>query len=313
MADATAHHTLFILSVKAGNGKSLGLSRRIESMYEAVGRRSDVSILVTEHGDHAYEAAALFAAEHGGKGIVFICGGDGSTSEVANALAKKETAMGVLPLGTANDFSKMLYSKKDAADLEGLLRRTLTPVIRPIDLIRINDRYAVNIVSFGYDTIVLRNAYGIMQALPFVGSAGYALGVVRSLFSAKRFEIEAVWTDEHGGEHRHERPLILGALCNGGFYGNGFHPAPDAKTDDGRLHIVLADTMSFKDFATLIPRYKKGTHTSHRKITMSTAVRGVFKPKRPGDLILGNSDGIIFEEPEVRFEVEPLALKFAFI
>jgi YegS/Rv2252/BmrU family lipid kinase len=306
------HRTLFILSVKAGNGKSLKLTRTIEEMYREAGQ--DVTILVTQHGTHAYESAKAFAAEHGEQGIVFICGGDGSTSEVANALANKNTAMGVLPLGTANDFSRMLYTKKEAADLTGLLRRTLHPTIRPIDLIHLNDRYSINITSFGFDTIVLEHAYEVMRELPFVGSAGYALGIVKSLFSRKKFGIEAVWTDEEGRTHRQvQKSMMLGALCNGGYYGNGFNPAPMAKTDDGILHVCLVDAMPFPQFLTMIRAYKKGTHINHPKIKMGNAVSGTFRPLKPDTSILGNIDGIIFNEPEIRFEAAPKALKFAFI
>lgn len=313
MTDRDNRQVMFILSVKAGNGRSLGLSRRIEAIYRAKGRDDSLSILVTEHGAHAYEAAGAFADKHGANGLVFICGGDGSTSEVANALAHKDAAMGVLPLGTANDFSKMLYNKKEAKHLEGLIERSLNPDIRKIDLIRLNDHYSINIVSFGYDTIVLQNALWIMDKAPFVGKTGYALGVVKSLFSRKRFDLAIEWTDKDGETHESNHSLILGAICNGGYYGNGFNPAPMAAIDDGVLQICLAETMKAHEFLPLIARYKKGTHIDHPKIRIAHVVEGVIRPVLPDTTVLANFDGIVFEEPEIRFAVEKDALNLAFI
>lgn len=313
MTDPQQREVMFILSVKAGNGKALGLSRRIESIYEAHGRGDKLSILVTEHESHAYEAATAFSEKHGKDGLVFICGGDGSTSEVANALAHKDTAMGVLPVGTANDFSKMLYDKREAKQLDHLIERSLTPTIQKIDLIRVNDFYSINIVSFGYDTIVLKNALWIMEKMPFVGKTGYALGVVKSLFARKRFDLDIEWQDKTGQNHRAERPLILGAICNGGYYGNGFNPAPMANIDDGILQICLADSMKVSAFFSLIGRYKKGTHVGHPKIQIGDAVKGVIRPKLPDKTVLANYDGIVFEEPEIHFAVEKDALNLALI
>lgn len=313
MTDAAERQVMFILSVKAGNGRALGLSRKIEAIYEADGRADSLSILVTEHGAHAYEASKSFAEKHGKNGLIFICGGDGSTSEVANALAHKDTAMGVLPLGTANDFSKMLCSRKDARHLETLLVRTLKPEIKKIDLIRLNGFYAINIVSFGYDTIVLKNALWIMEKLPFVGKTGYALGVVKSLFSRKHFDLALEWEDEKGQHHSSDTPLILGAICNGGYYGNGFMPAPMAKIDDGVLQICLAETMKMRELLPLISRYKKGKHLTHPKIQIANAVRGVVRPLGGETHVLANYDGIVLEDPEVRFEVEKDALNLAYI
>lgn len=308
-----AKQILFILSVKAGNGKSLGLSRRIQAIYAAAGAGDRVEILLTQHGDHAYDAAAAFADTYGENGIVFICGGDGSSSEVANALANTDCAMGVLPFGTANDFSKILYTKKESKDFDGLLQRTLTPTIRKIDAIYFNGRYALNVISFGFDTIVLQNALKIMRRLLFVGSTGYAFGVVMSLFSKKKFPVAITWVDEHGVEHTLEKTMVLSAIGNGRYYGNGFQPSPNAELDDGLLDFSFAEAMSFFSFISLIKRYRQGTHAGHPKIHVGRGTRGTIRPRAPLTSIFGNSDGIIFDEAELHFEVARDAINFAYI
>lgn len=306
-------HVMFILSAKAGNGKSLGLSRRVQAIYDAAGVGDRLEILMTQHGDHAYDAAAAFADRYGAKGIVFICGGDGSSSEVANALVNTDCAMGVLPFGTANDFAKVLYTKKEIKDFDGLLRRTLTPVIRKIDAIYFNGRYALNVISFGYDTIVLQNAYKIMHRLPFVGGVGYPLGVLKSLFSKRRFPVAITWIDERGVEQTLEKTMVLSAIGNGRYYGNGFQPAPQAELDDGLLDFSFVEAMSFFSFIALINRYRQGTHLGHPNVHAGRTTRGTIRPLAPLTTIFGNSDGLIFEEADLHFEVAPGAINFAFI
>jgi YegS/Rv2252/BmrU family lipid kinase len=304
--------TLFILSVKAGNGRALRLTRRIENIYSAEGREDDLSILVTKHGSHAEEAAAAFAAQHGANALIYICGGDGSTSEVANAIAHTPAAMGVVPVGTANDFSRMLYEPKLRRSLDELMQRSLTPSIRPIDLIRINDVYSINIVSFGHDTTVLQSAYDTMQKLPWIGGVGYMIGVLRTLFADKKFPVDIEYTDTEGRRHRDHLDLITATICNGGFYGNGFNPAPEAKLDDGIIHLGLASEMPFRQFASLLMRYRKGTHLDSDKFMLKDAVSGRII-RRDGEMITANRDGIIFQADALDFAVVLGAVNFAFL
>ena len=140
-------HRLFILSAKAGSGGQnfQGFRSRVLQAYEGKKDEYQLEIVLTENKSHAKVAAQGFAEKYGSNGIVYACGGDGTNSEVASALCMTETPMSLIPMGTANDFAKNFdYGQFKIED-------TFEPTIEPIDIIKVNDTYCINIMSLGFD------------------------------------------------------------------------------------------------------------------------------------------------------------------
>ena len=108
--------------------------------------KEDCHITLTNSIGHACAMAREFGQLHGANGIVFACGGDGTVHEAANGLYGTGSALGVLPLGTGNDFARHILPSLKPAELLPLLPK---PDIRPIDLVQINDELCINITSFG--------------------------------------------------------------------------------------------------------------------------------------------------------------------
>lgn len=100
---------------------------------------------------------------------------------------------------------------------------------------------------------------------------------------------------------------LISALCNGGFYGSGFNPAPQAKIDDGYLNLLLASKIPLIRFIPLIKKYKKGRHKESKYINEIKVKSGTIKSKNK---FIANADGEIFETKEIRFEVLPKALNW---
>lgn len=306
---------LFLLSRGAGRGKSIRYVREIQDIFAARGMQAQVEMRLTEHERHATELAHAFSQENRENGVVYSCGGDGTLGEAASAVIGTGCALGVIPMGTGNDFAKTVLS---TLDLRKVLPATPQPEIRPIDLIALQFEngeekhvFCINVMSFGFDTLVLSKTYALQEKIPFLGGLSYFGGVGASLFSNKSFLTRMHLKRADGSEVNCEQDNILAALCNGRYYGNGFNPAPMAEIDDGVLHLVLAKSMSTAQILPLILKYKNGKLVDDPRVQFESVVSGVFEGvDKP---IVGNHDGTIFETKKVSFQVLPKALPFAFL
>lgn len=90
---------LIILSGKAGQGRynTTELCEQIDQSFHQAGLSDHYDILITQHEGHLSEAARLFAEEYGATGVVYVAGGDGSLSEVAQSVHGSDCAFGVIP------------------------------------------------------------------------------------------------------------------------------------------------------------------------------------------------------------------------
>jgi YegS/Rv2252/BmrU family lipid kinase len=259
---------------------------------------------MTDRAGHGAELAAEFALHHGAQGIVVACGGDGTAHEIAQALLGTETALAILPLGTGNDFARAFLS---SLNLDQLLSRIAQPQIRPIDLLEVNGRMSLNITSFGFDTRVQALMMAINRRLRWLRSMSYPLAIAISLFGNRTFTCSCALD----GGLRQDVHYILAALCNGRYYGGGFNPAPQASVEDGTIEWVQIDPLSLPRILGLISKYKQGRHVGDPAVH-SRSVKEGHLWAAPGQALLGNIDGELFEAAEIRFKVVPSAIRFAF-
>ncbi|NLC25194.1 MAG: hypothetical protein GX777_00995 [Fastidiosipila sp.] len=333
---------LIILSGKAGQGKILTteLSEQISHSFAKAGLASNYEVLITQYESHLSEAARLFAQQHGDKGVIYVAGGDGSLNEVAQAIYESGCSFGVLPAGTANDFAKTIFGKRKIP-YKDIIKAMPNPELNLLDLVRLTfppgvcfysqhsnrerltehcpepntaensvSAYAINVVSFGLDTLILRRAYELMKSHPKLGGKAYYVSVLNNLRSQKIFPIKYELQLDTGENISGKKDYVTAALCNGGFYGNGFNPAPMADPFDGVLNLCDAVWMGNLRFVPLIMRYLKGKHLDSPYFSMLEVVSGKFTSANDEDII-GNYDGLIFRTPSFAFEIIPQALSFA--
>ncbi|MBQ7337001.1 MAG: diacylglycerol kinase family lipid kinase [Clostridia bacterium] len=181
----------------------------------------------------------------------YACGGDGTFSEVVGgAVGFSHVAVGLIPVGTGNDFVRNFKSSESFLSID--CQRDGKEI--PIDLLRCNDRYCVNMLNTGFDCEVVAKMQEIKRRVP--AGMAYALGVVIELIK-KPCATMTVYAD---GELVDSGKRLLCAVGNGSFYGGGYHPLPDASLSDGYMDICLVKNVSRPRFVTLIGKYKKGTH-----------------------------------------------------
>jgi len=181
-----------------------------------------------------------------------VYGGDGTVNEAVNGIMKagsdavKYAVLSVVPKGSGNDFVRN-YSKEDK-------------FIGKIDVIRINDIYAANMLNIGFDCDVVAETDKVKKFFLTQGSLGYIFGVVKALFHKKSIDLEVVYTDKNDKEQIHKGSFLLADIANGKYCGGGFKSAPAASLNDGLLDVMVINNMSIPTFLRLVGDYRKGIH-----------------------------------------------------
>ncbi len=291
---------LFILSTKAGSANFSDFEKNVREIYRSHSRTKELDIQSTSHSGHAHELAQNFAKKNSG-GIVYACGGDGTLSEVASAVIGTDTALGLVPMGTANDFSKNFNYKNFK------IQDTFDPTLKYVDMIKVNEKYCLNVMSLGFDTVVLNTAYEILKKYPRLKSSAYLLGVLKSLKNIEAEKLNMNLTLESGEEIYINGNFIISALCNGSYYGSGFNPAPTGNLSDGLLNLITLEDTPLLKLIPLIFKYKRGTHLKNERVREYIVKKGIIKSDKK---IISNIDGEIFKSDVFDFEVIENAIAF---
>jgi YegS/Rv2252/BmrU family lipid kinase len=234
----------------AGSGRGDRLGARAAQLLESNGMR--VETVLSRGPGHLADAAAQEAGR--GRARIIALGGDGTLSEVARGLLEvpgAATTLGIVPLGTGNDFIKSAGLPRDWRRACALLAGGCTP--RRVDAGRVNGRWFMNAVGLGFDAAIA-HATARYKWLP--GALGYAAGLLDALRAGVDAPVCTLRWD--GGEDR--RAVTLVAACNGRHAGGLFHLAPQAELDDGRLDLVWADALGRFQAMRHAPRVMRGTH-----------------------------------------------------
>lgn len=289
---------LFILSSKAGKTEFDINEKDIEKIYNKKDFEENVQIIRTYYEDHATDAAKAFIEKYKNhKKTIIVGGGDGSLNEICNVVYKNDlenTSLGLIPMGTGNDFSKNFSYKN--FKVESLLNLKE----KKIDLIKVNDKVGINVLSLGFDTVVLEKAYEYLDKNPSLGKKAYFFGVIKALKYLSYQNLSLTLYDKNYREIKLEDEFLLSAICNGGYYGSGFNPAPSARIDDGILNLVYAKKLPSLLLPSLIIRYKHGLLENSKYLDEIKVKKGQIKSD---EKILANIDGEIFENKIINFEI----------
>lgn len=234
----------------------------------------------------------------------YACGGDGTLNEVINGAISGGDRVAVtnLPVGSANDFLKY-FSDRDFKNYQNIIDGEVVK----IDLLKINDRYCLNVFNMGFDAKVVRYQ-SKLKKVPFIsGKMAYKLGVVCALFGKINFKMKVSIDDDLVYDGR----TTIAAVANGICYGGGFYCAPLAKVNDGVLDVCLVKKVSVPTFAKLIGLYKKGLHVESEKtkkyINYYQGKKVKIESEKP---IYYAIDGELITDNNINIEVLPEAINF---
>ncbi|MFB6595057.1 YegS/Rv2252/BmrU family lipid kinase [Streptomyces diastaticus] len=216
--------------------------------------------------DAADAAARLRAALAEGPAAVLAVGGDGLAGLALQALAGTGTPLGLIAVGTGNDFARTLgLPVRDPAAAARLAVSLLQrPGPRPLDLGQVGERWFGTVLACGFDSRV--NDRGNRMRLP-AGRFKYDLAIVAELAAFRPVPFKLTLDD--GPVMALDATLI--AVGNGTSYGGGLRMCAEARLDDGLFDVAVVGGVSRAELVRVFPRVYRGTHLSHPAVTVHRA------------------------------------------
>jgi diacylglycerol kinase (ATP) len=223
-----------------------GISRRkkefYRNIYPALTAKFSIEILETQWAGHARELAMRVAG--GPYDFILAAGGDGTLNQVVNGVLLNETpsslrGIGLIPLGTGNDFARTCKLRADAHQLISLLEAS-QPLPTDVGKIMCCDvsgkmfaQFFINVCSLGMGPEVVKR---VPKSSRSIGPSFTYLKAIITTFLM------------HSPQHVHcktptwewQGKVRVLALANGQSFGHGLYVAPDAICDDGEFNSFVA-------------------------------------------------------------------------
>ena len=290
MVDGRLAHLVF--NPAADKGRAVARRRGIHEYLEA--RGAEVVWHVTEGPGDARRIVSGLPD----RALVLAVGGDGTVHEVAAACVRTGRVMGVLPVGSGNDYVKALGI---GTDLGRDLEIVVGGKIRSVDAGEVNGIRFNNGLGIGFDAEV---AAGVVRAPKYLGGFGrYLWSVGRLLWS---FECYGARIKLASGEEISAETALV-AVALGTTYGARFRVAPEASLEDGAFDVVWSEEVSRAEVLRLVPAVLRGTHLTHPKVHSTRASEVEVHLEKP---TLAQVDGeVLSPTRNFRARVLPNALR----
>lgn len=257
---------LVVYNPAAGGGQARAQREAVTRGFERHGLAAE---FLTARDPDALQEMLDDASMAGRDGVV-AAGGDGTVFHVLNALcrlpAERRPPLGILPVGTGNAFARDLglqpgdWSKGLALLASGTTRR--------VDLVRVStpdaDFHFLNIIGLGF--VVQAGAWA--ARLKRLGRAAYTLGALVAMVRMPRHDLrlmldDAPWKGE----------ALFAEVSNSRYTGTHFLIAPQARLDDGRVHLTLLRPLSRLRLLRLFPTIYQGRHVDYEEVVTASAER----------------------------------------
>ena len=237
---------------------------------------------------------------------LFVAGGDGTLNEVLNGVASVEgglgsVALGVIPLGTGNDFATAVGLPDEP---EAAIDRLLAGREHPVDVGRVNGRCFLNISAGGFIAEV--SEAGPSKLKTVLGKLAYLVGGAQVLADYEPVRVEMHGTAEDGAAFPRHASLYTFAVCNSRLIGGGRVIAPHALIDDGWLDVCLIHAMPTLEFVALLRRVADGDHVDDERVSYVRTRDLELVFERPLNI---NTDGQVLEAQRCRYDVLPGAVR----
>jgi YegS/Rv2252/BmrU family lipid kinase len=283
-----------ICNPMAGRQQARHLLPAIRQTLTALGLTTDV-VQTRAPGEAVHLAQQ---AQNEGFPLVIAVGGDGTVNEVANGLVAATPEgvagrLGIIPVGTGNDFCKMLSPK---AGWRAACTRLVQGQVRRIDVAQVNGRVFINNVGIGFDAQVGIEAQKIRWLR---GQAVYLAALVRNLLFTYRTPQVTLQLDDQ----LLKQPITLCTIGNGRCSGGGFWVTPQAQIDDGLLDVCIIAGLSKRRMLALTPQVMKGVHIHDPAVRMVHARRITITSSEPLPV---HADGEILYSDAHQLEIEVL-------
>ena len=276
-----------VLIMNPVSGRGLAKSSEPKVLEALKNAGIEFSLLHSEGPGHLTELARKAASE--GMKLVIVGGGDGTVHEAAAGLWDSDVVLGVIPLGSGNDFAG---SQGIPMNLDRAVDALRQGNVFLTDVGRFGERYFFNTLGVGFGPTVTINArkYRHIRGYPL-----YLVTVVESLFRYRSMPLVLEAPDYHRDKLTYM--LVVGI---GTREGGGFKMTPDAVLDDGKFDLCIVDDLSIPKALSVLPQATKGTHVNLPIVEMVRVSSVTVTAQEP---IVLHADGEIYETGSDRLEL----------
>ncbi len=252
--------------------------------------------------------------QRAGSRRIIVAGGDGSLHAVVAALYRRhdlqDAVVGLLPMGTGNDFARTLDIP---LDLEEAAKLILSGEVRPMDLI-VDElgEIVVNNVHVGAGAQASRRGARWKDRLGSIGlgkanlgKLGYPIGALQAAFVPPSVHLHVEVDGEVVTDV--DRPVLMVAVGNGANVGGGTELTPEADPEDGKVDVMISHAVGPKAKLGYVIGLSRGTHHERDDVQYLRGTRVSVS----GDSFWMSADGEISGPERHRsWHVEPGAYSF---
>jgi len=221
---------LLIVNCKANSGRAKGQIKRNLNRINSALDNPEIIYIDEPSG---IESIARKASEHAE--CVISCGGDGTMQNIARGLYGSNCKMGVIPIGSGNDFVKALHILPHQS-LDYYLNIIINNETRKIDLPALNGQIFINTCGIGFDG--LTNYLSSKSSLN--GSLKYLISGFRAFLSARPFYVSIKSLPDLIFDGK----IWMIAIANGSTEGGKYRISPNSDNSDGVLELVVVPAYS---------------------------------------------------------------------
>jgi diacylglycerol kinase (ATP) len=244
----------FVVNPSSGPRKTEDIARIIS---ENMSGKVPYDILIWKDKDRFDEIREQLIS--GKYSMVVAVGGDGTVNEVAKNLMHTNIALGIIPRGSGNGLSRSLGIPQNAPEA---IKRIETGIVRTIDSGSINGNFFLCTAGIGFDAHIGSLFAGNTKR----GLSSYIKITISQFLSYRPKE----YTIELNNETIKIKAFLI-TFANAGQYGNDFYIAPQAKLDDGLLHMVVLKPINlFSVIGLLVKILQRKAHLSKNILTYTS-------------------------------------------
>ena len=277
------------------NGISLRKKYFYKTFLPALSKVANIEVKETLTKNDAVSLASKAADQY--VDAVIAAGGDGTLNQVVNGIfigresASKLPAIGLIPLGSGNDFARSAVIRPEVSQIVSLIENFQPKKIDVGEIhfthLQTNStdrRYFVNMADIGMGPVVVDKV--LRSARPFGHAVAYYKSILATFLEYKPMQVEV--KSAHWQWKGKLRTLGVG---NGKCYGHGMAITPDAVLNDRLFHVFICGNVSVFDFVRYTGHLKKGKHIPHAEIKYKTTTEVSFDAQT---MCLIEGDGEIF-------------------
>lgn len=232
-------------------------------------------IYISEYAGHLPKLVQ-HAIEEGSTKLI-VAGGDGSVNELVNGLMNSihsnstklqisDFRLGIIPMGTGNDFCKTLNCAQNISELK---EQISLDNIQSVDCGKAHyfnenqeptTRYYINITDVGMGGEVVEQL--AKSTSIFSKSAQYQIQILKTFFTYKKSSVIV----KKNNELLYQGKAMNVVVANGKYFGNGLGIAPEAQLNDGQMEVIVLGDITTLDYLTHLSKVKKCNKLSHPQV-----------------------------------------------